>query len=166
MGIKASVILQSIPWPHHRFLGPSHFCVGEPIYCDQGKLCIIVSADKSTGGGCPCAIQRYCNETGRFIGENDFVPFINIFGNPSESKPEDSASMETDKTTAQESKPLDEGIKESSYPAPGAFERPEEHEQDHTPEKADSPLKEKEEPTTIRIPSYDVPVRGPHGWMV
>jgi uncharacterized Fe-S radical SAM superfamily protein PflX len=43
------------------FFGPSHFSMGEPIYCGQGKLCIIVSAEKPTEGGCRCAIQSCIN---------------------------------------------------------------------------------------------------------
>lgn len=107
------------------------------------------------------ARDRYYKETGRLIRKGQLVVMINTFG-----KSDCISPVKVDEDTTQELKPLVEDNEQSPCPPPGAFEKPEQHEQDHTPEKVHSPLEEKEERTTISIPSRDIPISGPEGWMV
>jgi hypothetical protein len=100
------------------------------------------------------AKKRYYEEEGFFIAGGDLVIFINTFGDPSNYEPKDNTP-----------KKPDERNKKPSYPPPETFGKPEEYEQDSTPEKVDPPLKEKKERETIRIPGMDRPITGPNAWM-
>lgn len=108
------------------------------------------------------AKKRYYEEEGFFIRDGDLVLFINTFGDSSNYKPEDDSYVRPD----EKPKPSDKVNERPTYPPPGAFGKPEEYEQDSTPEKVDPPLKEKEERETIRIPGMDRPITGPNAWMV
>ena len=86
--------------------------------------------------------------------------FINRFSKS------DCISPVKDEDATQELNPLDEDNEQSPYPPPGDFEKPDQRGQGQTPEKTDSNLEEQEERTTISIPSRNIPISGPHGWMV
>lgn len=124
----------------------------------SSKMHVIVKKVNETDDD---ARQRYLKETGRLIQKGQLVVLINTF-----SKSDCISSEKIDEDTTQESKPLDEVNKQPSYPPPGAFDKPEQREQDQTHEKADSNLKEQEERKTISVPSRNIPISGPNGWMV